>query len=134
MQLVLSMKGGPSYKFELVEEVPLGYRIWNVGRNMPDGYLPFCRLASRQPFAGGRTIDTESLKVIKTLDAQVILAAVGGGESTPSEMEEYIRKHAKTKPGTWAFRQVERMRLALPCMRKIKGWDITKSSEGEEKK
>ena len=25
--------------FELVDYVPLGYRIWNIGKNMIDGYL-----------------------------------------------------------------------------------------------
>ena len=27
--------------FEIVDTVPLGYSIWNIGHNMPDGYLPF---------------------------------------------------------------------------------------------
>lgn len=32
--------------FEIVDTVPLGYSIWNIGHNMPDGYLPFCRLSA----------------------------------------------------------------------------------------
>ena len=41
------------YTFELVDFVPLGYEIWNIGRNMAPGYLPLCRISARQPFQGG---------------------------------------------------------------------------------
>ena len=110
-----------SHTFELVNSVPVGYFIWNIGRNMPDGYLPFCRLSSRQPFPGGRSIDTESLKAIKVEGAQTILAAIGGGEQTVKEMERYIAHHQNVEAGTWAHAQVERMQKALPIMRQIKG-------------
>lgn len=111
-----------SYTFELVDKVPVGYSIWNIlSKNMPDGYLPLCRLSSRQPFPGGRNIDTESLKAIKVEGAQIILDAVGGGEQTVKEMEAYIACHQNAKPDTWAHAQVERMKKALPIMRQIKG-------------
>ena len=32
-------------KFEVVDFVPAGYEIWNIGHNMIDGYLPLCRMA-----------------------------------------------------------------------------------------
>ena len=47
-------------RFQIVDKVPLGYQIWNIGRNMPDGYLPFCRLAFRQPFDGARNVEIET--------------------------------------------------------------------------
>ena len=47
------------HTFEVVEEVPLGYEIWNIGKNMIDGYLPLCRLSSQQAFPGGRSIEAE---------------------------------------------------------------------------
>ena len=28
--------------YEVVTEPPLGYIIWNIGDNAPEGYLPFC--------------------------------------------------------------------------------------------
>ena len=65
--------------FEIVDTVPLGYSIWNIGRNMPDGYLPFCRLCAIQPFEGAQCIETDTLKAVKTEGAQTILAAVGRG-------------------------------------------------------
>lgn len=40
--------------YEVVSTRPFGYEIWNIGKNnVPEGYLPFCRLSARQPFPGG---------------------------------------------------------------------------------
>lgn len=103
--------------FELVEEFPLGYHIWNIGKNMRDGYLPLCRLRPVQPFPGGREIEPDTLKAIKCDGAQVILAAIGYGPETPREMEQYIAKHAQDPRHAWI---VQRMEKALPFMRKIK--------------
>ena len=105
--------------FELVDRVPRGYFVWNIGKNMIDGYLPLCRLAFFQPFPGGRNIEVETLKAIKCEGAQTILAAIGWGPETPEEMERYIEKHERK--GTHIM-EVERMKKALPLMRKI-WWD-----------
>lgn len=102
--------------FEVVEEAPYGYEIWNIGKNMIDGYLPFCRLSSRQPFSGGRSIEADTLKAIKTDGAQTILAAVGYGADTVKEMEEYMTKYAQSKPY-----ECSKMKAALPFMKRIKG-------------
>lgn len=101
-----------NHTFELIDCVPPGYEIWNIGKNMIDGYLPLCRLALRQRFPGAREIDVDSLKAIKTDGAQIILAAVGYGPKTPETMERYIRKH-----NDYAARK---MKAALPYMKKIK--------------
>lgn len=105
--------------FELVDRVPRGYFVWNIGKNMIDGYLPLCRLAFFQPFPGGRNIEVETLKAIKCEGAQTILAAIGWGPETPEEMERYIEKHERK--GTHIM-EVERMKKALPLMRQI-WWD-----------
>ncbi len=105
--------------FELVDRVPRGYLIWNIGKNMVDGYLPLCRLAYFQPFPGGRNIEVETLKAIKCEGAQTILAAIGWGPETPEEMERYIEKHERK--GTHIM-EVESMKKALPLMRQI-WWD-----------
>lgn len=102
--------------FELVDKVPRGYFVWNIGKNMIDGYLPLCRLAYSQPFPGGRNIEVETLKAIKCEGAQTILEAIGWGPETPEEMERYIEKHERK--GTHAM-EVERMKKALPLMRQI---------------
>lgn len=108
------------HTFQIVDRVPLGYSIWNIGRNMLDGYLPLCRLSAYQPFPGGRNIKTDTLKAIRCEGAQTILAASSYGCGTIKEMENFIRTHKNTKPGTCAYAEVQKYKAALPFMRKIK--------------
>ena len=45
-EIVVSEFGYPTYTFRLVDHIPLGYIIWNIGKHhMPEGYLPLCRLS-----------------------------------------------------------------------------------------
>ena len=104
------------HTFEQVDHIPQGYTIWNIGKNMIGGYLPLCRLAHFQPFPGARRIEVDTLKAIKCDGAQVILAAIGWGPETVEEMERYIEKYSRA--GKHAM-EVERMKKALPLMRKI---------------
>ena len=83
---------------------------------MPDGYLPLCKLKPIQPFEGAKCIETESLRAIKMDGAQVILAAIGGGQETIPEMERYIMRYKNARPGTYSYRKVQRMKKALPYM------------------
>lgn len=108
---------GDGLVFEVVEEFPLGYLIWDVSENLIPGYLPLCRLCSNQPFPGGRNIEVDTLKAIKCEGAQTILAAMGYGPEAPEEMEEYISKYANDPANDWI---VQRMKKALPLMRKLK--------------
>lgn len=84
--------------FEIVDAVPNGYRIWNIGNNMPDGYLPLCQLKWIQPFEGAQEIEAHTLKAIPVENAQTILKAVGHGLNTLPRMRQYIRRFEKHKP------------------------------------
>lgn len=108
------------YTFEVVDHVPSGYLIWNIGKHMVDGYLPLCILASDQPFPGGRTVNVDALKAIKCDGAQTILAAIGYGPETPDQMDRYIEKYSKEGPGGRHAMAVDRMKKALPFMRELK--------------
>lgn len=108
------------HTFTIVQSIPKNYMIWNIGKNMVDGYLPLCTLAKRQPFEGAQCIDVESLKAIKIDEAQIILAAIGGGQNTIGLMEKYIKRYKNAKCGTYEYAQVQRMTEALPIMKKIK--------------
>lgn len=109
------------HTFEIVDFVPLGYEIWNIGNHMPDGYLPLCRLSSYQPFSDSRNIETDTLKAIKIEGAQIILDAVMHGAGfTLKEMELFVNRHKNVKPGTCAYDTTERCKKALPIMRQIK--------------
>lgn len=120
-EIVVSSRFYPTYTFRLVDRVLPGYMIWNIGRqHMPEGYLPLCRLAFFQPFPGGRNIEVDTLMAIKTDGTHTILDAIGYGPNTPEEMETYIKEHKAAKPGSCAYAEVQRMKKALPFMRKIK--------------
>lgn len=107
--------------FDIVDHVPYGYQIWNIGKNMAPGYLPLCRLSQYQPFPGGRNIEVDTLKAIPCEGAQIILAAVGYGPDTIPTMEEYIKQHPNPKPYEEpAYSQVQKYKAALPYMRKLK--------------
>lgn len=119
----ITVKGplpGVSNTFELVDYIPPGYRVWNIGENMADGYLPLCKLQATQPFPGAQFIESHTLKAIQCEGAQVILDAIGYGPETPDEMEKYIRKHQNAKPGSKYEIPVSAMKRALPLMRKLK--------------
>lgn len=106
--------------YEIVDEVPLGYTIWNIGVNAPEGYLPFCRLSRHQRFEGGRDIETDTLKAMKVEGVQDILAAVSNGYRTLSEMKSYVNNHRIPKTDC-ERRSVALCRKAIPFMLKIKG-------------
>lgn len=111
---------GSTHTYEVVDFIPYGYMIWNIGRNAPEGYLPLCRLAARQPFEGGRAIEPDTLKAIKVDGAEYILDAVGYGPSTLSEMVRYVKRYSSSK-SLCVKDRVERYRKAIPVMQKIKG-------------
>lgn len=104
-----------NHVFELVDFVPAGYEIWNIGRNMIDGYLPLCKA-----IPGTYNIEIDALKAIKIDGAQTILAAIGGGQNTIEAMEKYIKRYKDAKPGTWSYNQVQKMKKAIPIMKQIK--------------
>lgn len=54
-----SLCGAGSRTFEVVDKIPNGYIVWNIGDNMVDGYIPLAR-----PFAEYQ-IDPWTLKAIR---------------------------------------------------------------------
>ena len=101
--------------FEIVEEFPLGYSIWNIGSNMPDGYLPLCRPAWPHPFEGARNIDPESLKCMKMPEAQQILKVAHHG-STLKELKLFIAKNKNKKQFQNQIAEVEKV---IPILEKF---------------
>lgn len=66
-KVIVSQVGYPTHTFRIVDSVPPGYEVWNIGsRHMPEGYLPLCRRSAVQPFPGGEAINVETLLAIKT--------------------------------------------------------------------
>ena len=107
--------------FRIVKEVPGGYKIWNIGPNMAKGYIPLCRSKLHQPFDGACEIEPDTLLAIPTEGADKIMAAIGGGCHTVALMESFLADNPAPVTGSWEEKQVERIKEALPYMRKIKG-------------
>lgn len=103
--------------FEVVDVYPLGYEIWNIGSNMLPGYVPFCRLAGKQPCEGARQIEEESLRAMKSDGAAYILKAARSGCTTLAKMETYLKKHAGSPEHSYERLQRRRIEKALPYMR-----------------
>lgn len=110
-------------EFEIVDHVPRGYQIWNIGRNMPDGYLPLCMLKppAEQPFEGGQEIRVDNLKAIPIEGAQTILLAARHA-GTRREMQKKAEKYKNAEPGTYKYTLRRRFVTALDLMKDIV-WD-----------
>lgn len=116
-----------NHTYEIVDEIPAGYLIWNIGEHAPEGYLPLCKPLFPQPFSGAHRIDGDTLKAIKTEDAQVILKAVHIEDTLPA-METYVRRYGRSvRQGT--RERVKCCREAIPALRKVKGWQNLKTWE-----
>lgn len=101
------------YDFEIVNEVPPGYEIWNASC-LPEEYLPLCRLASIQPFDGAQNVEIETLKAIKCEGAPLMIKASGCGFGTKKKAEAYMRRKIRSPYCE------QRIQAALPYMRQIK--------------
>lgn len=107
--------------FTIVNEVPNGYKIWNIGPYMLKGFVPLCRLRQDLLQNGLYVIDKKCLLTIKTEGADKIMAAIGGGCHTVALMEKFLSDNPKPKEDSWEAKQILRIKAALPYMRKIKG-------------
>ena len=104
------------HEFELVDFIPYGYKIWNIGDNMVPGYLPLVQTGGYD----GCQVIISSMKAVKVDGAQTILAAIGFGDNTVPQMEKYIEKFATSKDPV-KMMQIQRYKKALPIMKNIKG-------------
>ncbi len=103
-----------NHKFEVVEEIPKNHFLWNIGKNMPDGYLPIAEQG--ETFY---SVNTETLKAIEFKEAQIILAAIGAGHSTVKKMESLLRYSEKRKVKPYKYEEVKK---ALPLLKQVKGY------------
>ena len=102
------------YTFEIIDHIPETYVIWNVGKNMIDGYLPLVQLCGED----GYQVNTKTMKAIKLKDAQTILNAIGWGQNTIKQMETYIKRYKNSKR-TVTQKHIERLKSALKVMYSI---------------
>ncbi len=122
------------HRYEIVDSVPNRYFIWNIGKNMPDGYLPLCedepivKQMRRRGAFSKYAIDPDTLKAIRTDGAQIILAAVGEAGTTPNELKAYRNRHRNAKAGSYAYDICRRIDAAMPYLNEIK-WENDEERE-----
>ena len=107
-----------NHTFEIVDKVPKNYMIWNIGNNMPDGYLPLCELLNPED-PDNYSINPETLKAVQCEGAQAILKVTIRGQNTIKKMETYIKRYSKSK-NSYTLLVVERMKEALKWMYTLK--------------
>ena len=116
------------HTFEVVDCIPRGYEIWNIGENMIPGYLPFCRLAAVQAFPGGKQIEVDTLKAMRTDGALEIMNAAMYGFETVDSMERYLEKYPNPPKNTRKYFRVRSIKAALPWMKEL----VKRSAEKEK--
>ena len=106
------------YRFQIVDECPLGYHVWNIPANSIPGYLPFCRLNSYQRFTGGQQVDTETLKAVRCDHAEEIIDATTMGYYTPQDIETALARVKAGKSNLLEF-TIKKLKTALPYMKAL---------------
>lgn len=106
------------YRFQIVDECPLGYHVWNIPANSIPGYLPFCRLNSYQRFTGGRQVDTETFKAVRCDHAEEIIDATTMGYYTPQDIETALARVKAGKSNLLEF-TIKKLKTALPYMKAL---------------
>ena len=104
--------------FEIVDCVPKGYKIWGIGKNAPEGYIPLYRTV---PGADNR-VDRDNLKAVPHPYAYKVLLAVSNRYNTPEKMERFVREHIHADEYSWEYRTARRIQTALRILKDIR-WE-----------
>ena len=89
-----------THTYEVVEKIPAGFFVWNIGRNAPAGYIPIAELADGET----HTINPDTLKAIKLNDDEITKLdnAASYGITTLKEAQKAI---ASKRSGRMADRK-----------------------------
>ncbi len=104
---------GTTYIFEVVEKIPKGFEVWNIGEIGGGEYIPICQVVN-----GTYSVRVETLKAIKLSKEEVaILAkAASAGIKTVSDAKRKLSRSAKT---AYAKENQRRAEKALPILERI---------------
>ena len=109
---------GKDLKYGIVDAVPSGYLIWNIGEYAPDGFIPLCICDENLH------VDVESLKAIRydnEEERRFLLRSAGWGADNLLYCKKNIaRLEKKTKRNTLEQYELDLLRKALPYLMKIK--------------
>lgn len=101
---------GTTYIFEVVEKIPEGFEVWNIGGL--GEYIPICESGNHA------SANINTLKAIKlnTEEVKILNSAAGEGDKTAKKAKSTLKRVAKT--ATMRRRQ-EKARKALPILERI---------------
>ena len=104
--------------FEIVEKIPAGFFVWNIGDNIGlDEYIPICKdlhLEDKENFE----IDTTSLKAIKLPidEVKALREAAACGVNSKKTAEKALRSKRK---GYWSDRKRKAANATIEIFNKI---------------
>ena len=82
-----------SYEYTIVDKVPNGYIVWNIGMCMgSDEYIPFCQI-----IPGTFSIIPETLLAVKLPkeEVEILREVAGRGDTDIKTMNSRITRHRK---------------------------------------
>lgn len=86
---------GNTSVYEVVDRVPNGYEVWNIGRHAPEGYVPFCIC-----YPDTYEVQLDKLKAVRMTaeEAEILRKASSWGLGSPTAIKRrYKRLNAKNK-------------------------------------
>lgn len=85
------------HTFEIVNKIPLGFFVWNIGENMGhDEYIPLCEDLHPED-RNNYDVNTSTLKAIKlpVEEVQLLRAAAHWGVTSKAEASKALRSKRK---------------------------------------
>ena len=101
MTLTLDNGYGTTYKFEVVDKIPFGYIVWNIGDNMVPGYLPVCMTKP-----GTYEIRPETLKAIALPASELAFLRKVAGRGITSKKSALRHKSETAKKAYEIFDRI----------------------------
>lgn len=109
---------GEITSYKVVEKIPAGFEVWNIGENMgTDEYIPLCEKLHPEN-KKDYSINRDTVKAIKLNpdDVKILREAAGYGASNIINCEKALRRQPKSY---MARRKYELAKKALPIFEKI---------------
>lgn len=114
MRTLTNTSCNATHTFEIVEKIPTGFFVWNIGENMTDGYIPICEILE------GYSINTETLKAIALEENEIEIVR----ESARYGVNDLksARRASKLNPKTRSTLHKKELAIAaLPIFERITG-------------
>ena len=107
-----------TYKFEIVEKIPVNYYIWNIGENMgSDEWIPLAQDLKPEDKEDYH-VNTETLKAIQLNpeEVQILRKAAGVGVNNLKTAEKALKSKRR---GYWSDMKRKAAEMTIDIFRKI---------------